>query len=193
MFTKDPKQRLRERIVLGAFVVSLLGVVMFHRDLYRRYIAWKIASGIGIMARIEDLRVGGEAMIPYVERYVDSDDPVVRWRAAFALKGMQDPACAGAFYRMASSQHIEIRLMGIDGLAEITQISYFPLLVSGLRDPEERVRFRCSTNLSELVGETFGYDPRATTDEREPAIEKWEAWLQEVRKMRMREEEEEEG
>ena len=145
------------------------------------------------MARIEDVRAGGEAMIPYIERYIDHDDPVVRWRAAFVLKAMQDPACAGVFYRMAASKDIEIRLAGIDGLAEITQILYYPLLVTGLRDPEERVRFRCSRNLKELVGETFGYDPRAPADEREAAIEKWEAWLEEVERKRMGGGEEEEG
>lgn len=185
MPTQDPRHRLRERIALAVFTVLVVVAVFFHKDLGRRILAYKVAHGVGGMDRLFELAEKGPALLPYIEGYMDDPDPDVRMLAAMAVKAMHHPACLPVFHRMTRSEDTMIRVMGLDGLGETVQMAVFPILVQGLRDPEEKVRYRCARVLEELTGETFGYRPEQTSEEREEPTAKWETWLEEVESKRM--------
>jgi HEAT repeat protein len=51
-----------------------------------------------------------------------------------------------------------------------------PTLIGGLRDQRLYTRSLCLDALREATHETLGFDPRATEEERERAIERWEIW-----------------
>jgi len=54
--------------------------------------------------------------------------------------------------------------------------SEIPTLVGGLRDERLFTRSLCSRALEESTGETFRYDARASEEDRERAIQRWEDW-----------------
>ena len=54
--------------------------------------------------------------------------------------------------------------------------SEIPTLIGGLRDERLFTRSLCSRALEESTGETFHYDARATKDDRDRAIQRWEDW-----------------
>ncbi len=54
--------------------------------------------------------------------------------------------------------------------------SEIPILLAGLRDPRLYTRSLCAKELFDATGESFAFDPRASEDERERAIARWEGW-----------------
>jgi len=61
-------------------------------------------------------------------------------------------------------------------LARLGDWSSLPVLISGLRDARLYTRSLCLDALRETTGETQGFDPRASEEEREKAIERWDCW-----------------
>ena len=54
--------------------------------------------------------------------------------------------------------------------------SEIPTLIGGLRDERLYTRSLCLRALEESTGETFRFDPRASLDDRERAVARWEDW-----------------
>ena len=176
MFTKDPRRKKRERIILTLFLALLVAVFILRKDLDRRFLAWKVAHGYGGWGRLFEIADRGPVMLPYIEPYLESDDLEVQWRILTALKNMKDPACAPAFRRLARHADVVIRRNALHGLAEIGDRTAIPLLIEGLSEEDLGIRRICSEGLEKLTGETHGFDPRAPEEERAAAVERWKAW-----------------
>lgn len=56
--------------------------------------------------------------------------------------------------------------------------SQLRVLVAGLRDEELWTRAWCSQALFETTKQRFGFEPKASAEEREPAVQRWEQWLE---------------
>jgi len=54
--------------------------------------------------------------------------------------------------------------------------SEIPALIGGLRHSELFVRSLCERALKESTGQRFGYDSRASEQDRERAVARWEGW-----------------
>lgn len=51
-------------------------------------------------------------------------------------------------------------------------------LIGGLRDEDLMMRALCARALSEATDQGFGFDPQASQEQREQAVQRWEQWWQ---------------
>lgn len=52
-----------------------------------------------------------------------------------------------------------------------------PALIKQLDNDDPAIRFYAISGLRDITGETFGYHYFDHTDERKPAVQKWQEWL----------------
>jgi len=75
-----------------------------------------------------------------------------------------------------SEKNVHLKRSCMAALAAIGQGKGVRAVVEALGADDVYVRQGAAAVLEELAGETFGYDPRATADQNQPAIEKFKAW-----------------
>jgi hypothetical protein len=66
-------------------------------------------------------------------------------------------------------------------LSEVQKIRLYEGLIRALRDPKPQVRDIALKALQIQTGQTKGYNPNGSPDEREAAVQAWLRWLQEYR------------
>jgi len=75
-----------------------------------------------------------------------------------------------------SEKNVHLKRSSMAALAAIGRGRGVRAIVEALGADDVYVRQGAAAVLEELAGEAFGYDPRASTDENQPAMEKFRAW-----------------
>jgi HEAT repeat protein len=73
-----------------------------------------------------------------------------------------------------------VRYEAASQLGSVGSKSGYRTLVQGLDHEKLEYRFKCHEALRELTGKNFGYSHNAAPELRASAVEKWQAWLEEV-------------
>jgi hypothetical protein len=75
-----------------------------------------------------------------------------------------------------SEKNVHLKRSAMSALAAIGQARGVRAIVDALSADDVYVRQGAAALLQELAGEVFGFDPRATPEENQPAIEKFRSW-----------------
>ncbi len=121
----------------------------------------------------------GEAAIPPLLEAVASPDPRMRAPAAYLLGVLKDRRTLPTLATLAESDPAaSVRYEAAAALLLMLDARGFAPLVAGLSDPDARLRHTCIDVLAEATHERWGYEADGPPDEREAAIRRWNAWLE---------------
>lgn len=79
----------------------------------------------------------------------------------------------------ATETNTDLGLERARALLRLGDWQMVPHLISGLRDDRLMTRALCAQALWESTHERFGFDPKSEGEEREKAVNQWEAWWHE--------------
>lgn len=121
----------------------------------------------------------GEAAIPPLLDALSSPDAHVRGPAAYLLGVLKDRRTLPKLSTLAEEDPVpSVRYEASAALLSMFDPRGFAPLVAGLSDPDARLRHTCIDVLSEASHERWGYEADGPPDEREAAIRRWRAWLE---------------
>jgi len=134
--------------------------------------------------RLEQIRwfasIGEPAYPALLELALDERDDV----AAAALAALGATSDRRLVAHIRDLGWSESRLKGDLGLERARTLvrlgdwEPIPVLIEGLSDERLFTRGLCLDALREATNETKGYDPRATPEERQAAVDRWRVWWQ---------------
>jgi HEAT repeat protein len=76
----------------------------------------------------------------------------------------------------AETASFELRLERARTFVRLGDWSEMPLLIQGLSDERLFTRALCAEALEQATGQTLGFSPRGTDNEREIAVDAWKRW-----------------
>lgn len=126
------------------------------------------------------IRMGKDA-VPALKKACLSMNRDIRMRSIYALGQIGSPDAIIIYNHVIQKDpDDEIRANTLKFVAEnLTDIVSIPLLIQGLSDPKLEIRKYVIQTLESFTGETFDYDPESPIEQREKAIARWKAWMQE--------------
>ncbi len=121
----------------------------------------------------------GETAIPALLEAVASPEPRKRAPAAYLLGVLKDRRTLPTLAALAEGDPVAaVRYEAAAALLLMLDPRGFPPLVAGLSDPDVRLRHTCIDVLAETTHERWGFEADGSPDEREAAIRRWNAWLE---------------
>jgi hypothetical protein len=107
-----------------------------------------------------------------------------RGMAAYTLGFMDDRRAVEPLARALTDSVTDVRYEAAAALLRLGDDRGLAPLITGLEDPDPRLRARSLGNLKEAVHETFGFQPDGDPLERSAAVARWRGWLQRRREGR---------
>lgn len=121
---------------------------------------------------------GDLAVEPLIEN-LGSTDANIRRGCAYCLGHIGDKEAIEPLAHHLGDPDLFVRLEAAASLCMLGRYDGVPLLIVALRHEESAlVRGAAYQTLRQVVDENFGYDHQATAEQREPAVQRYEAWWQ---------------
>lgn len=119
----------------------------------------------------------GDAAVPPLLAALTSDDPLVREHAAYLLGARKDRRTIDDLVLVTCDAVPRVRYEAAAALLAMKDPRGLEVLVSGLEDPDARLRSKSLEVLAEGTGQRFGFEADGDPVEREAAVRRWRAWL----------------
>jgi HEAT repeat protein len=130
-------------------------------------------------ARIELGRrivASGEPAIPILIETLNASNAETRGMAAWLLGFTNDPRTADALYQATGDCDSLVAYEAAASLVRMGDRRGVCRTITGLEDPDPRVRAKCLDVLQQKTGETYGFLPDDAPHERAAAVARWKAW-----------------
>jgi hypothetical protein len=139
---------------------------------------------IGQQTRTEEpvLPVGSRSALDHHLERLRSPDAGVRFSAVVELGRLAEESAIPALGEVAMNdgdnyvRDFAVRVLGNMGVAAV-----IPYLIRALRDSDALVASSANEGLVRITKRSFGFDRKATSEQRQDAIRKWEDWWEKNR------------
>lgn len=114
--------------------------------------------------------------VPHLIRLLSDGVGAVRFSAAEALGKLGDKSAVQPLLALLDDSHFGAYGPVIESLANLRAQEAIPFFIKFLRDPDARVRSLAANALMVMTRQFISFKPKGTEQEREAAIQQWEAW-----------------
>ncbi len=104
------------------------------------------------------------------------NDRVTLGKLRSSLSRLADLGTAETIAGLTKDRNPVVRANALRVLGRLGNKSVIPYLVRALGDEQEKVREEANESLWRLTGRSFGFDPRASLEERRAAQGRWQEW-----------------
>ncbi|MCG3135235.1 MAG: hypothetical protein HMLKMBBP_02753 [Planctomycetes bacterium] len=151
------------------------------RHLRERIEEMRYMHGQELLARMDEFVRLRDDAVPALREAAGSDDWLVRSSVMWILGAMADRRNIDAIHGALGDPVPAVRYQSASSLVKLGDPRGFPVLVTGLSDPQIDVRYKCFQSLKAVTGQDFGYRHDADPVERRDAVARWLDWLDTVK------------
>lgn len=151
------------------------------RHMRERIEEMRYMHGQELLNRMEEfVRIGDDA-VPALRSAAKSDDWLVRSSVMWVLGAIGDRRNIDTIHASIDDRNPAVRYQAASSLVKLGDPRGFPVLVTGLSDPQIDVRYKCFQSLKSATGQDFGYRHDADPTDRRDSVARWLDWLETVR------------
>jgi tetratricopeptide (TPR) repeat protein len=125
-------------------------------------------------------RLDWQTNLPYLQKALRSKVPAIKKRAVTYIGWIKDHSSISELIRLLRDPDSYVRKSAISALASLKVKRSVHFLVEVLMDHDQGVRSYAYKTLRKLIGETFGYDPKADFIRRKEVVDRLKIWWESV-------------
>lgn len=118
----------------------------------------------------------GPKAVPHLIENLGSTNSNIRRGCAYCLGHIGDREAIDRLRQRLGDPDVMVRLECAASLCMMEEYDGVELLILALRHDETLVRCAAIQTLAGSFQQDFDYDPKASSEARAPAVERWEAW-----------------
>ncbi|MCU0727109.1 MAG: HEAT repeat domain-containing protein [Planctomycetes bacterium] len=145
-------------------------------EIVQRVDALQYQSGAELVTNTSRLAYIGEPAIPFLLTGLDHESSRTRSSCAFVLGNLRDRRTITTLRAKLGDPALFVRYEVATALCAMGEGSGYPVLISGLSDPEIRNRYKAHEALRLLTALDFGYRHDDEPETRRMAVLRWEEW-----------------